>query len=100
MKLFDDELRLPLLLLLLLLLLYKKHYPNFTYMINGFKYICRRKYRVLHLLMFMGCSTSSSLSLKRFNLKLRPMSNKVISITLKVELTPYSLGRLSLYALS
>jgi len=68
-------------------------------MTNGFKYKCRRKYRVLHLLMFMDCSTSSFLSSKIFDLESGPISNKVRSTTLNVELTPYSPERLTLYAL-
>ena len=52
------------------------------------------------LLVFLGWSTSSPLSSKGFDLKSKPVSNKVRSITLNVTLTPYSTERSILYALS
>jgi len=52
------------------------------------------------LLVFLGWSTESPLSLKGFDLKSKHVSNKVQSTTLKVALTQYSLGRSILYALS
>jgi hypothetical protein len=52
------------------------------------------------LLVFLGWSTSSPLSSKRFDLESKSMSNNVRSTTLKVALTPYSPGRSILYALS
>jgi hypothetical protein len=52
------------------------------------------------LLVFLGWFTSSPLSSKGFDLESKSVSNNVGSATLKVALTPYSLGRSILYALS
>jgi len=47
-------------------------------------------------LMFTGWSTSSPLSSKGFDIESKLVSNKVISATLKVTLTPYLLRRSTL----
>jgi hypothetical protein len=51
-------------------------------------------------LVFAGWSTSSPLSSEGFNFELKPVWNKVRSVTLKVALTPYSPRRSILYVLS